>query len=73
MNPDEQKRAYQAFFLNNEAGRELYKHLHELIEREHRDAENDPDHARDFVQRAAGVRGIISHIQSVTAEGKPKV
>lgn len=72
MNPDELKRGYQAFFLNTDAGKEFYKELHEIIERNHVKAENDPDHARDFVQQSKGVRDIINHIKVLSEEGIPK-
>lgn len=74
MNPEEQRRAYQSFFQVSEAGKEFLQMLANLLESNHIKAENDPDHSRDFAQRSKGVREIISHIQSVTADQeKPTV
>lgn len=68
MTLDEKRRAYQAFFLKNEAGKNFMSHLELLIKQDHEAAETSPENARDFVQRAKGVREVIAHIQSLTAE-----
>ena len=66
----EVKKEYQSFFLESVAGQHFVEHLQKLIDIQHRSAENEPELARDYVQRAKGIREVISHIQSVTA--KPK-
>lgn len=65
---------YQNFFLKTEEGKAFLSELDRLITSLHAKAENTADEARDFTQQAKGVRQVIEHIQSVTAElkkGKP--
>ena len=59
---------YRSFFIEHPKGKEFMQALDELIASKHRDAENDPDHARDHVQRAKGVREVTSLINSLSAE-----
>lgn len=70
MTSEEQRRAYQSFFIKAEAGQQFMKHLSELITTQHEKAENEPELSRDYVQRAKGVREVIQHIQSMSAERK---
>lgn len=70
MNADELRKAYQAFFIKSEAGKEFVASVLKVISTNHGNAENEPDHARDYVQRAKGARQILDHIASVTAEKK---
>lgn len=62
--------AYINFFLKSEEGQFFIKTIEELIDTQHRSAEIDGEKARDFTQRAKGVRLVQEHIQSVTAEAK---
>ena len=74
MSLDEKRRAYTAFFMSNEAGKEFMQTLSTIIDTNHTAAENAPELSRDHVQRAKGVREVIAHIQSITADrSKPKV
>jgi hypothetical protein len=59
---------YRAFFIDNPTGQELLNSFNEIISTQHTKAENDPDHARDYTQRAKGVREAISLIHSLSAE-----
>jgi hypothetical protein len=61
--------AYKQFF-QSPAGIEFMNFLDVAIETNYTSAENTPELARDYVQRAKGVRTVIEHIQSVTAERK---
>lgn len=70
MTLDEKRRAYQAFFTKSEAGKEFVQKIHEIIQANHAKAENVPELARDYVQRAKGSREVIEHIQSLTTERK---
>ncbi len=73
MSLDEKRRAYQAFFLTNEYGKEFMIELDNIISRQHTAAEDKPEQSRDFVQRAKGVRDVLSHINAMTADrNKPK-
>ena len=67
MNPKELQAAYVTFFQESEAGSHFFKQLDLLINRNHEEAENNPDAARDYMQRAKGLREVIAHINSTTA------
>lgn len=70
MNTEQLRNGYQAFFMKHEAGSHFMAKLYEMIDNDHRKAETDPEHARDLVQRAKGIREVIEHITSLTAERK---
>lgn len=73
MTTIELRRAYQSFFLKNEAGKQFMTSIEKMIESQHAQAENTPELARDYAQRAKGVREVMSHIKSLTAErGLPR-
>lgn len=59
--------AYQQFF-DSPAGLHFKHNLDVIIDTQHTTAENDPDKSRDYMQRAKGVREVINHINSVSAE-----
>lgn len=65
MKHEDQARAYAGFFQKHEAGKLFVQQLAELLQSAHVNAENDPDHARDYAQRAKGVRLVVAHIDSV--------
>lgn len=77
MIPQTHREAMKQFFYKTETGAKVREELERQIDANHREAENDPDHARDFTQRAKGVRDVLSYIQSAIAEPKkgktPKV
>lgn len=60
------KDAYITFFASP-AGIELLTTISSLIDSNHQKAENDPNLARDFVQRAKGVRDVQNVIKSMIA------
>lgn len=68
MTLEDKRRAYQSFFLKAEAGKEFILKIHEFINTNHQKAEQEPEMARDYVQRAKGSREVIEHIQSLTAD-----
>lgn len=68
MTTVEKRRRYQAFFQGDEVGKGFMAKLQSLIEANYTRGENDPNLARDYLQRAKGVREVIEHIQSLTAE-----
>lgn len=68
MTTIEKRRRYQGFFLSDEAGQEFMTQLQAIIADNHTKAENEPALAREYSQRAKGVREVISHIQSLTTE-----
>lgn len=70
MNHDELTKAYHAFFEKSEAGKYYVSQLNQLIRSAHENAENTPENARDYTQRAKGVREALDHITSVGAEIK---
>lgn len=72
MTTTEKRHAYQNFFLKSEAGKEFISKLHEIIDSNHRKGEKDPALARDYSQRASGIREVQEHIQSLTAERRDK-
>ncbi len=59
----------QNFFIKGE-GKEFVQKIEDLINENHRQAELDPDHSRDFVQRAAGVRDVLNLIKTGVTEVK---
>lgn len=68
MKPDALRNAYEAFFVKSEAGRFFVAELDRQIAANHDKAEIQPEQARDFVQRAKGVRDVRTHIDSVVIE-----
>lgn len=68
MTTGEKRRAYQAFFQKSEAGVEFLTKLEEMIKENHRLAENQADLSRDYTQRSKGIRDVMAHISSLTAE-----
>ena len=68
MSSEELRRAYTAFFKQSEAGKQFMQTIDTMISSQHEKGEKEPDHARDYSQRAKGIREILSKIQSVTAD-----
>lgn len=58
-------KVYKDFFENTEEGVQLMNSLHKLIDNNHKSAENDGETARDYTQRAKGIREVINHINSL--------
>lgn len=69
MTTEEIRNGYRAFFQKHEAGVHFVRKMTELITNNHEKAEKTPEAARDYSQRAAGVREVMKHIQAITAEG----
>lgn len=61
---------YRAFFIESPEGAEYVAKLNQLIVSQHEKAENDPLLARDYTQRAKGIREAISLISSLTTDAK---
>lgn len=59
--------AFRQFFLKNEHGQGYVKQLEELITSNHENAEKNPELARDYTQRAKGVREALAIIQTAVA------
>lgn len=75
MRSEDLRVAFKAFFDESEPGRFYTEALKNLITTNHESAEKDPDHARDFVQRAKGAREALNIILSIKADPggkKPK-
>lgn len=53
------------FFFKSTSGEHLFNTISQIITSNHEKAEKDPEHARDYVQRAKGAREILDHISSV--------
>lgn len=70
MDSKELKRAYEGFFAKSEAGKHFVASVVSIIADNHEKAENDPERARDHVQRAKGAREVIEHIHSVQGGAK---
>lgn len=67
---DEIRRDYRNFFLESPAGEHFMKHLTELITQQHELAEKNPELARDYTQRAKGIRETLDHIRVATVKAK---
>lgn len=70
MNHEQLAKEYKAFFVESEAGRNYIAELERLINDAHKDAEDTPELARDYVQRAKGTRDALNHIIAVGTEIK---
>lgn len=68
MKLEQLRPAYQNFFLKSEEGKAFMAELSRLIDDSHQKAEKDATNSRDYTQHARGVRKVIEHIQSVSAE-----
>lgn len=64
MTSAERAKAYEGFFTSP-AGEEFMTELYRLITHNHEQAEDKPESARDFMQRAKGNREVLSHITTV--------
>lgn len=58
------KKAYNTFF-RSKGGEHLISIITEIVSSNHLKAEQSPELARDYVQRAKGAREVLDHIQSV--------
>lgn len=65
MKLDRLQSGYVKLFRKDEDGTEFIKKIEEMISQDHARAEDSPDFARDFAQRAKGKREILDHIESV--------
>lgn len=58
------KKQYNSFF-RAKGGEHLISIITEIVASNHLKAEQSPELARDYVQRAKGAREVLDHIQSV--------
>lgn len=65
MKQEDRAKAYEQFFVNSEAGGYFMAEINRLLDTNHEAAEGNPELARDYVQRAKGVREVSEHIQNV--------
>lgn len=56
--------AYKTFF-ESPAGLELLTTITKMIDDNHQKAEDNPDHSRDFMQRAKGNREVLAILNSM--------
>lgn len=61
---------YKEFFVETKAGQDFVKSITDMIESNHEKAENTPENARDYSQRAKGVREVVSLIDTLVTESK---
>jgi hypothetical protein len=66
------KKGYTTFFNHTNEGEFFLNALEEMINTKHRQAEDNPENARDFTQQALGIRDVIEHI-AVRKEPKSSV
>lgn len=57
-------------FFKSEGGLDLMKEIDRQIRESHEKAEQDPDHARDFVLTARAARELKSHIERMSVDAK---
>lgn len=72
MLPKHIRTKYKDFFQGSEAGLYFVTALDEMITALHEKSEKAPESARDNAQRAAGVREVINHIRTFSADIKTK-
>lgn len=70
MTSTELRKPYRDFYVESAAGQHARAELDRLIDLRHKDAEDNPDHARDYMQQAKGIRLVIQHIDSIVAKTK---
>lgn len=58
---------YRTFF-ESLAGQQFLTTVRGILDSNHGKAEDTPESARDYMQRAKGNREVLDHINSVTAE-----
>jgi hypothetical protein len=63
-------KVYRTFFFETVEGQHFMTKLEDMIKSRHEDAEKKPDYARDFTQRALGIRDVKNMISSLTADIK---
>ncbi len=66
----EKREEYRLFFESNKAGIAFITELERMIADDHKQAESNPESARDCSQSAKGVRRVLDHIKSITTEVK---
>lgn len=66
----EMRQEYIDFFNSKEAGLYFLKEAERLLAENHRQAEDNPELSRDYMQRAKGNREVLDHIRSVLTEIK---
>lgn len=65
--------AYRNFFVDSQAGEDFVKKLNQLIDSNHRKGEDEPERARDYMQRAKGIREVVSQINSLCVVTKKQL
>ena len=70
MDSSQIKTAYKTFFEQSDAGEYFMNSLDNLIDSKHKEAEKNPELARDHTQRACGVRDVQNMIKVMTADIK---
>jgi len=70
MTPQEIQNEYTKFFKKSAVGKQFVATLESFIAEHHSRGENAPETARDHAQRAAGIREIVAHINSVSTPRK---
>lgn len=70
MTANDQRLAYQNFFVKSEAGKAFVDEVIRIIVDCHEKAEKNAEAARDHTQQARGARLVKDHMDSVMAERK---
>jgi hypothetical protein len=61
---------YHDFFIESDEGKAYIRVLNKLIDQNHRKAEQSPELARDFTQRAKGIREALDQATSMATDIK---
>lgn len=61
---------YHDFFINSEEGIAYVRILKKMISQQHEKAEKSPELARDFTQRAKGIREALNQALTMSTEAK---
>jgi len=72
LQPNQIRTGYTNFFKQSDAGAYFIDALKQMIADSHEKSEKNPESARDNAQRAAGIREVLNHISSYSAEIKRK-
>lgn len=54
--------AYRDFFMHSPDGAHFVAKLNQLIDSNHKKGEDEPERARDYMQRAKGIREVLDQV-----------
>jgi hypothetical protein len=65
--------AYREFFKGSQAGEDFVAKLNQLIDSNHKKGEDEPEMARDYMQRAKGIREVLNQVNALCVVTKKQL